>query len=252
MLVLPDLLGVAALVASVLFLFRDAWQDGLVLHEADTSTMFYPIFAALRAALARGEVLLWSSDLFSGFPLLAEGQTGVLYPLNWLAAALLPTQDGFIWLRIVQVGLGVLFTYFFGRTLRLAPGPSAIMGLSFGLGSFMVGQIQHGSVVASAIWLPLVLAFAELGFRLRGMARVRWFLLSGAALGVSALGVHMQTVIMAGGCLMAWLAFRLVLPPARRRGSAPPVDWRRIRVTTPLQAVRAAGGALRQLGAGPG
>src|SRR5215212_1240629 len=105
---LPDLLALGLLLAATVYLFRDSLTDGLVFHEADTTTMFYPIFATLRAALGRGELLLWSPDLFSGFPMLAEGQTGVLYPPNWAAAAFLPTQDGFIWLRIVQVGLGVL------------------------------------------------------------------------------------------------------------------------------------------------
>lgn len=238
--VLPDLLAIELLIAAVLFLFRDAWLDGYVFHEADTSTMFYPIFAALRAALARGELLLWSPELFSGFPLLAEGQTGVLYPLNWVAAALLPTDDGFIWLRIVQVALGVLFAYLLGRTLRLAPGPAAIMGLSFGLGSFIIGQLQHGSVLASAIWLPLVLALSELGFRARGLSRLRWLLLAGAALGLSALGVHMQTVIMAGGCFLAWVAFRLVLPPARP-GERALIDSRRAVRVSPRATALAAG-----------
>src|SRR5207247_29999 len=74
---LPDVLAVEFLLASTAYLFRDAIADGLVFHEADTSTMFYPVFAALGSALGRGELLLWSPQLFSGFPLLAEGQTGV-------------------------------------------------------------------------------------------------------------------------------------------------------------------------------
>jgi hypothetical protein len=211
---LPDLLAIEFLLAATCYVFRDAIRDGLVFHEADTSTMFYPVFAALGGALRRGELLVWSPRLFSGFPLLAEGQTGVLYPPNWLAATLLPAQAGFIWLRIVHFALATLFAYVFGRSLRLAPGPSAVLALSFGFGSFMVGQMQHGSVLASAIWLPLVLALTEFGFRARGLARQRYLILAGLALGLSALGVHMQPVVMSGGCFLAWVAFRLVLPPA--------------------------------------
>src|SRR5215212_6155946 len=114
---LPDLLALGLLLAATVYLFRDSLTDGLVVHEADTTTMFYPTFATLRAALGRGELLLWSPDLFSGFPLLAEGQTGVLYPPNWLAATLLSGQDGFIWLRIGHIALANLGAYGFGRSL---------------------------------------------------------------------------------------------------------------------------------------
>lgn len=221
-LILPDILAVELLLAATAYLFRDAFQDRLIFHEADTSTMFYPVFAALGSALGRGELLLWSPELFTGFPLLAEGQTGVLYPPNWAAALLLPTQEGFIWLRIGHFALGVLFSYLFGRSLRLAPGPAAVTALSFGFGSFMVGQIQHGSVIASAIWLPLTLALTEIGFRSSGLARLRYAILAGAALGLSALGVHVQTVVMSGGCLVGWIAFRLLFPARREARDAGP------------------------------
>src|SRR5919198_1419435 len=122
---LPDILAVEFLLATVGYVFRDAILDGLVFHEADTSTMFYPVFAALGAALGRGELLLWTPHLFTGFPLLAEGQTGVLYPPNWLAATLLPTPAGFIWLRIAHLALAATFTYLFGRSLRLSSWPAA-------------------------------------------------------------------------------------------------------------------------------
>jgi hypothetical protein len=211
---LPDLLAIALLLAAAGLLFRDAIQDGLIFYEADTSTMFYPVFATLVGALRRGELLLWSPELFSGFPLLAEGQTGVLYPPNWLAATLQPTQQGFVWLRVGHFVLALLFAYCFGRSLRLAPGPAAVLAMSFGLGSFMVGQMQHGSVLASAVWLPLVLAFTEFGLRARGLVRQRYLVLAGLALGLSALGGHMQPVVMSGGCFLGWVAFRIVFPPS--------------------------------------
>src|SRR5439155_21226881 len=170
------------------------------------------IFAALGAALGRGELLLWTPQLFSGFPLMAEGQTGVFYPPNWLAASFLPAQQGFVWLRLVHYWLAVLFSYLFARSLHLAPGPAAVGAMSFSFGSFMVGQMQHASVVGSAVWMPLVLALTEFGFRARGLTRQRWLMLAGLALGASALAVHIQTVVMAGGCFVGWVAFRLVFP----------------------------------------
>lgn len=218
---LPDILAVELLLAATAYLFRDALQEGLIFHEADTTTMFYPVFAALGRALGRGELLVWSPYLFSGFPLLAEGQTGALYPANWLAAALLPTQQGFIWLRVVHFALGTLFSYIFGRTLRLAPGPAAIVALSFGFGSFMVGQMQHASIVASAIWLPLILACTEMTLQANGLARLRYLLLAGLAMGVAAVGVHIQTIVMSGGCFLGWVAFRLLFPRPRLPADPP-------------------------------
>src|SRR2546421_5668275 len=122
---LPDVLAIEFLLAATAYLFRDAIRDGMLFHEADTSTMFYPVFAALGAALGRGELLLWTPQLFTGFPLMAEGQTGVFYPPNWLAASFLPAQQGFVWLRLVHYWLAVLFSYLFAPSLPLAPGPAS-------------------------------------------------------------------------------------------------------------------------------
>lgn len=224
---LPDILAVELLLALAAWVFRDAWQSGLVFHEADTSTMFYPVFATFAQALERGSALLWTSDLFSGFPLLAEGQTGVLYPPNHLFASWLGARDGFVWLRVFHFAAVSLGAYLFGRALRLAAGPAAIGAISFGYGSFMVGQMQHGSVLASAVWLPFVLACTEWGLRAGGLARQRWLVLAGLALGLSALGVHIQTVILGAGCFVAWVVFRALLPAVRaaaRDGSVTRVE----------------------------
>jgi hypothetical protein len=90
-----------------------------------------------------------------------------------------------------------------------------VLALSFSFGSFMVGQMQHASVVASAVWLPLILALTEFGLRSEGLPRQRYLVLAGLALGVSALGVHMQPVIMSGLCFLGWVGFRMLLPPRR-------------------------------------
>ena len=250
---LPDLLALGLLLGATVYLFRDALIDGLVFHEADTTTMFYPIFAALGAALGRGEQLLWSPNLFSGFPLLAEGQAGALYPPNRLAATLLSTQDGFIWLRIGHFALANLGAYGFGRSLRLAPGPALIMAMSFGFGSFMVGQLQHASVIASAAWLPSILALVELGFRARGLVRLRYMVLAGLALGLAALGVHVQTVVMTGGCFVGWVLFRLLVPPGglvqERQAPLPPFPPAQAPGRGAWQAARIVGGRLVVAGA---
>ncbi|MCC7107203.1 MAG: hypothetical protein IT307_18880, partial [Chloroflexi bacterium] len=214
---LPDALAIVFLLAQVLYVFRDAWQSGLVFHEEDTSTMFYPVFAAFTDALERGSLLLWTTDLFSGFPLLAEGQTGVLYPPNHLFANLFGARDGFVWLRVFHFGVASIGAYLFGRSMRLSPGAAAVGATSFGLGSFLVGQMQHGSVLASAAWLPLVLALTEWGVRARGLAQQRLLVLTGLVLGMSALGVHIQTVVLSAGCFVGWVVFRALIPCAQPR-----------------------------------
>jgi hypothetical protein len=211
--VLPDLLAIELLVAVDLFVFRDALVEGLLFHEADTTTMFYPVFATLAEALPRGDRLLWTPYMFSGFPLLAEGQTGVLYPLNWAAVALLPTDQAFVWLRVAHLLIALLGAYLLGRALWLGPPAALVLALSFSLGSFVVGQLQHASVIASTVWLPYVLALLQLSFRASGGARVRYLLLSGLTLGLAALGVHIQTVVLSAGCFVAWTLFLAVLPP---------------------------------------
>jgi len=63
-----------------------------IFYFGDIYRHFYPLRMAYARAMAGGHLPLWTSSLVAGYPLLAEGQIGALYPPNIILCALLPVD----------------------------------------------------------------------------------------------------------------------------------------------------------------
>lgn len=99
---------------------------------------------------------LWNPYSFSGTPLLAILQGGVLYPLNILLF-LLPFAIGWSVLISLQPVLASMFTYLYLRNLRLKKEAALLGGIAFAFSGFMVAWMEWGTVGHVALWLPLIL-----------------------------------------------------------------------------------------------
>jgi hypothetical protein len=214
----PDLAAVGLLLAAlVVFQWPSVAGWGLY-ARSDTFAFFYPVFFLLHQSLQRGSLPLWTPELFGGFPLFAEGQVGALYPPGAVATLAARPESGFLGLRVFHVGVALLGMYAFLRALRIASAASAIGALVFGLGGFIVAQQHHGSLIAAAVWLPLVLALVELGLRRADWATDCCLALAGMLVGIQLLGSHIQPVLFSMAlvgsyvivrqCAMAWATSR--------------------------------------------
>src|SRR5687767_7006346 len=82
-----DVFALAALALLVVaFFWRMIFTD-LILPRGDVFTYFYPYWDFRNAALRAGHIPLWNPYIFMGAPFLANSQSGVLYPPNWLLIA---------------------------------------------------------------------------------------------------------------------------------------------------------------------
>lgn len=242
---LRTLAALGFLLACTLVLFRDALVDGQVYFRSDTVTYYFPIASSIARVLKEGQLLLWTPHIFGGFPLFADGEAGMLYPPNLLAYLLLLEQDAFIWLRAIRFFLGASFTYLYLRSLQLNGFAATIGALCFAFGSFMVMQMHHTNVGNTAIWLPLTLYMVEMA--VRSVRRWRWLYATGAgaSVGIQALGVHIQPLLMSGLLLAAYIPFRVMLcpiawpPPGKGQESGPPsIILERLAVAAHLTAAR--------------
>jgi hypothetical protein len=162
----------------------------------------------LRASIRAGELPLWNPAVALGCPFLADPQTAVFYPPNWVFIVLPESPALFLFLAFHFW----LASFFFLKLARQWAAPrGAAVGLAFAYllsGSFMgrllVGQLGYFS--GMAYW-PLVFYLAE---RLREKASLRdWvalvlaasgsflcghpqcFWLTAVALGFYVIGVHL-------------------------------------------------------------
>lgn len=108
----------------------------------------------------RGEPPFWNPYQLAGTPLLANSQSGALYPPHILVGLLhVPTFLAITilaWFHLALAGLGV---YFLTRRLGGTPLGSAIAGSSFSVSAFMLAWTALPSVISTVAWIPWVLAF---------------------------------------------------------------------------------------------
>jgi hypothetical protein len=188
--------------------FWGSLANGQVAYENDTRIFYYPLLVRLSEAVRAGQLPLWSSQLFGGYPFFADGEAGTLYPPHLLALLLLPVQTAFVWLRPVRFFQAAVFTYLFCRCIGLGRFGSVIGALCFAFGGFAFAQIHHTNISTAAVWLPLALAFGELALRYTGRARFAFAILAGVAFGMQGLIIHVQVVLMSAMAFAVYVGFR--------------------------------------------
>ena len=199
--------------ACTTILFRDDLLRGEIYFERDTDLFYLPLVRWYLDQLQLGRIPLWIPLIFGGYPLFADGELGMLYPPNVLLGAFLGADTYLQVSRALHVFLAGAFTIGLMRVFGTGHVAALVGGLVFAFGSFFISQIQHENVVRSAVWLPLVLMFVELGLRATGWRRQQWLIAGGLALAMSALGVHIQPVFMTLVCLGLFMVYRVVVGP---------------------------------------
>jgi len=102
------------------------------------------------------ELPLWNPYNFSGSPLLANFQSAPFYPLN-LLFLILSFETAWSFLIVSQVILALAFMFLYLRNLKISL-ISAILGsIVFAFSGFSISWLEWGTVIHTAIWLPLIL-----------------------------------------------------------------------------------------------
>nr|MBC7244475.1 YfhO family protein [Chloroflexota bacterium] len=148
-----DWIAVLVIIFLVLAVFWRATLGG-IFYFGDIFRLHYPLRSVYAAELQRFSLPLWTPHVFAGYPLLAEGELGALYPPNLLLHALLPVPIAlniFILGHFVWAAMGA---YAFARRLKVGRMAALCSGLVYALGGFFVAHLNHINIVACAAWLP--------------------------------------------------------------------------------------------------
>lgn len=159
-------LGLACLYAGVFLAFHpailtgDAFLGWDAVHE-HWGDLLIPVHA-LRA----GELPLWNPYERGGYDFLADPQTGVLYPFNWLVWLGAAVWGEGPWLvlfkSLLHIAIGGLGTHLLLARLGLEPPARAFGAFAFVL-SGRVAKAKDSAGLWSPVWLPwLVLTGLEL------------------------------------------------------------------------------------------
>ncbi len=226
-------------------LFSAELTGGPIAYGRDTATFYYPLTEWAVGELRGGRLPLWTPLIFGGYPLLADGEVGPLYPLNLLLFLSLPFPIAYGAMRAVHFFIAAAGAYALARTIGAGRLGALIGGLTFGYGSFMVGHLQHDNILRSTAWLPWLLLMIERALRSRGGPRARWALGGAILFAMMCLGIHIQPILLALLLAGAWLLAGPLVgeEPGADAPSRSPGSWLLSRVRIGL-VVFGIGGAL--------
>jgi len=135
------------------------WQVALFQYTLkwDMIDYFLPSKYIIGEMMQHKGLPLWSPYQTLGYPIFADPQSGVAYPLTWLIGLLwgynLNTLAFEFVLHIFIAGCGM---FALGKTLRFDKIVAFILAVSYMLSGLFVGNAQHLSWIIAGAWLPFV------------------------------------------------------------------------------------------------
>lgn len=142
------------------------------LYLNDTYCLDLPIRVHAAQLIRGGEFPVWTSGIHCGYPLFADGQTGILYPL-FLIYLISPTAEAHDVFMALHFLLMALFTYLFLASRPLMPWAAAIGAAVFMASSYHQSSHVIPGGIATVAWLPLALWLIDRGAK--GDRRSYWW-----------------------------------------------------------------------------
>lgn len=133
-------------------------RPGFIGHTllSDLVTQYYPQRIFLARELLAGRLPLWNPYLFAGTPFLAEANTSVLYPINWLFV-ILPTAYAFGVVAWLHTTITALASWMLARISGVRAYPALLAALvAFGNG-FVAKWISIPDIGGVIAWAPVVM-----------------------------------------------------------------------------------------------
>jgi hypothetical protein len=204
--------AVGLLAAGCAVFAGDSLWGGSLWLDHDLLTHHYPWRAWAAETWAAGELPLWA-PVAHGFPLFADGQTGVLYPVNMALYVLLPVPVAYGWSVFLHQLWAAVGAFTLARVLERSTPAALVAGVSYGMSGFLVTHLVYLGMFEVVAWLPWMVALGLYGSR----HSRRWWAAAGMATGMAWLAGHPQAALyatLAAGFVWLWHGVE-----GRRRGA---------------------------------
>jgi len=172
-------------------------HNGLI--SSDQAAQFYPWRVLVRTFIRQGIMPLWNPYAFSGYPLLANGQSAIFYPIN-LLANFLPLRYAFTFRAVMLLFVAAFSTFLLARQLGISGWGALFAAISFGFCSPLVVWLGYALVEVASLF-PLLLFFTEKLFKKATWAGA---LALGLVLGLMGIAGHPETL---ASCMVVWAAY---------------------------------------------
>jgi len=131
--------------------------QGFSPNQGDVPHQFLPWKVFWRASVLEGRIPLWNPHVACGAPFLANFQSSVFNPVDWLLLPV-PPEKFFGVSLLVHTILGLLFTFALARRLGLGASGATIAALGFAFSGFNHMHLFAGNFLtfSATVWFPLL------------------------------------------------------------------------------------------------
>ena len=199
------------LIIAPFILFSPVLFTGKALFWGTPATQFIPWWKWSFDTLLSGSLPLWNPLLGMGAPLIANYQSALFYPPNWVyfvfyvfgdVSTLAWSQALVVALHLIWSGIGMAILT---RKIGLGKLAQTISGLAFGLSGYLVARAWFASINTAVAWLPWVLMFTF--ETASGNKKVISTLKLGIVIGLQLLAGHAQTAWYTWLLACLWIVY---------------------------------------------
>jgi hypothetical protein len=191
----------------------------------DMYVFAYPMKVFAGISIREGLIPLWDPYLGAGMPFLANLQSEVFYPPNFLFY-FLPSHLALKLFIVLHFFLSGAFTYFFTRELDLSRFSALFSAVVFTFSGSLLSTIDTTSALCTTTWLPLVLLFH---YKLLKTFKPRWIFLTGFVLAIQFLGGFPEVFLITLFCT-GWMTLIHIKQRYGTQGLGSEVRGRKTRV----------------------
>ncbi len=174
--------------------------SGRIFALNDLSWLHLPMRYLYQRALLAGHSVLWTSQLFGGFYIHAEGQIGALHPLHLLLYRTLPLTIAFNLEVMLTYAFAFAGMWWFLRHVGLTAASSIVGGIAFAFSGFTLLHLSHINMIAVVAHVPWLLLAIDLSLSEHPATRRRGLIAVSLLFGSQALLGFPQSVMMS-----AWI-----------------------------------------------
>lgn len=145
----------------------------------DLSDRFLPQRAWGFEQIRAGYFPFWCPHYGLGMPFLGEGETGILYPPNWLTYLWLPPWVALTVTLVAHHVLAAVGMYALARQWA-TPSGALLAGVAYALGGRMLAHQIHPPILEVVAWFPLLLVSVHRLTAVERPLRSRWLAVAAA------------------------------------------------------------------------
>ncbi|MEW6407098.1 MAG: YfhO family protein [Patescibacteria group bacterium] len=166
----------------------------------DYLQQFFPWMNFYAMSIKNFNIPLWTKHIQSGFPLFAEGQSGMLYPLNVIFFYLLPFKVAYNYSFLFHFILAGFFMYLYVKKMGSKKSGAFLAAIILCFGSVYAGSFININALKTLCFFPAILFIFENYFSY--YKNIKLFLLIGIIWGIQ---------LLCGSIQMAFYSIALCL-----------------------------------------